>query len=539
MAYHPRAPVTSEAASEMEAVVDGQTIGSILGNAAALHPNRPALLQSGYSITFEELARVVAKLAGWLREQGVAPGHHVALLMENSVEFVAAHYALATLGSVVVPLSTHSRGRMLRDALDMSDAAHVITSPALADAVTSLAPAPLAVQSCLLLEGTGDLARLRVRLGAGASLLLADLVVAEVGERPSQDDQAVLFLTSGTTGKPKGIQVTHRQVLIGIDAWTRRWGYDEHTVSLMAAPYFHVVYNPLVLGAHRHGGAAAVVTTFQARAATREAERTGATAMMGTPFFYMQLLNDSTSNGRDLSQLRQVIYGAAPTPVPVIRALQARFPDAKLFNCYGLTETCSALSCLDSDEMAGREASVGRAHPGVKASIRGADHEELPAGAVGEVYCRGENVITSYYRAPEVSAARFHAGWLRTGDLGYLDAQGYLFLLGRSDDVINVAGEKAYPQDIENVLFEFPDVLDAAAFSVPDAAKGQRVKALVVARSPDSFDLSSFRKFCAQHLPRAFVPKDVELVNALPRNPAGKVVRGELAAEAVRASSQS
>ena len=247
---------------------------------------------------------------------------------------------------------------------------------------------------------------------------------------------------------------------------------------MMVAPFFHVVYNPLVLGAHRQGGAAAIPANLQARVAVREAERSRATAIMGTPFFFMQLLNDRRQRAPDLGAIETVIYGAAPTPVPVIRALRERFPGARLFNCYGLTETCSAVSCLASDELEGHEGSVGRAHPGVEVSIRGEDHRELGPGEVGEVYCRGANVITGYYKAPEADTTRFHAGcsYRRHVHLSWTGTS----TARRCDDLINVAGEKAYPSEVEAVPIGIR-TFDAAVTVVPDAAKGRR-EAFVVPR---------------------------------------------------------
>lgn len=511
----------------------GETIASSLWAAAQGYPRRPAVVQGGHSWSFEDLAAHTRRLIGCLTDLGIRPGDPVALFLENSRAFIVAHYALATVGAVIVPLNHHFRGRPLQEALEMSEAKWVVTSSAFLEGLRSLPSPPSGLRRLLLDAGAEPDGPLTVRVetagadGDAGARALAGLRDHDLPAGPSPRDDAVLFLSSGTTGSPKGIRVTNRQAVLGIEAWVRRWSYGPDTVSLMVAPFFHVVYNPLVVGAHRRGGAAAIVSSLHARAATREAEASRATAIMGTPFFYMQLLNDRTSLGRDLSSIGTVIYGAAPTPPPVIRALREQFPAAHLFNCYGLTETCSALSCLASDELPGHATSVGRAHAGVVVSIRGEGHRELPAGEVGEVWCRGPNVIGSYYKSPAADAARFHDGWLRTGDMGYLDRESFLYLLGRCDDQINIAGEKIYPCDIENVLYEHPDVLDVAVSVVPDPAKGELIKAFVVPRS-DRLDLGELKRFCLQHLPPIFVPRAFELTEALPRNPGGKILRRKL-----------
>ena len=513
---------------------ENSTVASILWEAARVHPERPAILRDGRAWTYADLAARTRRLLGVFSRLGVRSGEKVVLLLENSPEFIAAHYALASLGAVIVPVNQYLPVHAQADALTMCEAQYAVTRPAFWQALQECGrETPL--RSAVLLES--DESGIRVQavgtLNADPAALDA-LPEHAVPDGPRADDHAVLFLTSGTTGTPKGILVTHRQVLLGLDAWANRWAYSPQTISLMVAPFFHVVYNPLVLGAHRRGGAAAIPANLQMRAVMREVERSRVTAIMGTPYFYMQFLNDR-AQARDLSTIDTVIYGAAETPVPVIRTLQQRFPTARLFNCYGLTEACSAVSCLGSEEMAGRESSVGRAHPGVLISIRDENHDELPAGQPGQVCCRGPNVITGYYKAPEADAARFREGWLLTGDIGYLDEESYLYLLGRSDDLMNVGGDKAYPCDVENVLHGHPDVLDVAVSVVPDAARGQVVKAYVVARD-GQIDMADLKRFCIQNLSAAFVPRLFALVPALPRNPSGKIVRRELGAMVEAAS---
>jgi len=371
---------------------------------------------------------------------------------------------------------------------------------------------------------------------SGPSRPWKELSASDPGIDVGPHDPAILFTTSGTTGKPKGILVTHHQAVVGITAWLPYWRYDQDTACIMVAPYFHVIYNPLIIGAHLCLGRAVVLGNLQARSAAREVERTRATAISGSPALLIQLLNDRVIAERDLSSLRAVIFGTAPTPVPIIQGLRRRLPRATLYNCYGLTETCTAVSVLPSDQMEGRENSVGRPFPCVETSIRDPEHRALPAGEIGELYLRGPHVIKSYYKAPEANATRFHEGWLRTGDIGYFDPDSYLYLLGRADDMINVGGEKIYPRDIENVLYKHPGVFDAAAVAVEDAARGQVVKAFVVPSEGQTLDLASLRQLCVRSLPPAFVPRSFEVVQELPRTPVGKVLRRELARGGARGS---
>lgn len=506
----------------------------MLWRAEERFPERPALLEQDRVLDYRALAARVRRAAALLSETcEVRPGDRVALLLPNSARFVVMHYAVLSLGAVVAPLNPQLRGGPLEDALTLTDPVCVVTDATHAGCVASMGSRSPRLRSLVVFEETHEDTSLRILTGArfddAATLQLDSLSPGP--SRPdvsAADDDAILFMTSGTTGRPKGILVSHRQALLGIDSWVRRWSFGPDTVSLMVAPFFHVVFNPLVLGAHRAGGAAVVLTTLTIRAAIRAVVGRRVTALMGTPALFIQLLQDPASLAADLSSIDSVIYGAAPTPVPVIRSLKRRFPEAGLYNCYGLTETCSSLTCLGPEHLPGHEESVGLPHTDVEITIRDEDHREVPRGEPGEVYCRGRHVIRAYYGAPQADAERFHDGWLRTGDIGYRDEEGFLYLIGRSDDRVNISGEKVYPAAIENVLYRHPQVGDAAVIGVPDATRGQVIKAFIVPAGSGEVDLGDLKRFCGRHLPPLLIPRTFELLDDLPRNPSGKIVRRQL-----------
>jgi long-chain acyl-CoA synthetase len=222
----------------------------------------------------------------------------------------------------------------------------------------------------------------------------------------------------------------------------------------------------------------------------------------------------------------------------VIRSLAQHFPAAARYNCYGLTETSSALTCLGEGEIEGREASVGRPHPGVQLRIVDGEGRDLPPGERGEVCASGPHVIRGYYRAPEIDRQRFFGEWLRTGDVGYFDEEGYLFLLDRLDDLINVAGEKYYPCEIEDVLLSDRSVAEAAVVGVAHPTKGQVIHAFVVPSSTLPIDASALRKRCMDQLPAGAVPRRISVLERLPRNPTGKILRRELSSLAEPGSAE-
>jgi acyl-CoA synthetase (AMP-forming)/AMP-acid ligase II len=505
----------------------GDTIASILLDAEAEAGNRPGLYAGDRVLTFSEIADLARRLAMHLALHGVTAGDRVALLLPNNVAFVAAHYALALLGAVIVPINPQMGPQQVAVALRKCRARCLIGSGALVEGIVAVEA--LNTEAVHIIEEIGDGISIRVA-GAGDHSPLDHVPPSDMAPAGSADDPALLFFTSGTTGTPKGVMLSHAQVLFGVDAWAGRWSFNDQTISLMAAPFFHVVYNPLVLGAHRRLGASVVVPEPSCRAVTAAIERYRVTALMGTPAFMRQLVSERSAKRHDLSSLDQIIYGAAPTPPSIVRVLGEAFPLAHRFNCYGMTETSSALTCLGEQEVDGREASVGRAHSGVMLRILDAAGHEVPKGHHGEVCAMGPNVISKYFEAPEVDAQRFYGDWLRTGDAGYVDQDGYLYLLDRVDDQINIDGEKFYPHQIEEVLAAHPLVNEAVAIGVAHATKGQVVQAFVVAEPNAEIDIEQLRKQCIARLPACAIPRRITVLTQIPRNPTGKVLRRELAA---------
>jgi acyl-CoA synthetase (AMP-forming)/AMP-acid ligase II len=506
------------------------TVASILLDAENQDGDRNALHLEEGVLSFGDVALRSRQLASHLSEAGVRRGDRVALLLWNGQAFVIAHYALALLGATIVPINPMLGGRMVCHVVERCSAVCLISTEALIADLPDLDRVTSQLEALVLVEDRDS--HLWLRRGPSGTddepVALEQLEPREAPPQASAEDPALLFFTSGTTGTPKGVLLTHKQALFGIDAWATRWSFHEGTISLMAAPYFHVVYNPLVLGAHRRRGATVVQSNLSIRAVTVAIERYGVTALMGTPALMMQLATDRWAKRNDLSSLDTIIYGAAPTPTPVIRSLAAHFPGRARYNCYGLTETSSALTCLGDPEIDGREASVGPPHPGVEIKIVDTEGQDLPTGAVGEVCAHGPNVISGYFEAPQIDAERFFGNWLRTGDLGYLDEEGFLYLLDRADDLINVAGEKFYPCQIEEVLFSDSAVAEAAAVGVQHPRKGKVVHAFVVPRSNDVIDVEALRKRCIEQLAACIVPRRITVLEQIPRNPTGKILRREL-----------
>lgn len=501
-------------------------LGSILRKAAEDTADATAIVAGPHRVTFAGLLELGASVSAALDAAGASPGEPVVLALPSGIPFLAAHHATVDRGAIAAPVPPVMPPGDLERVIGILRPGALITDP---EGLRSVAPVPAAAAlPILVLRLIGGGARPVLDIVREGSRAALDRKAGR--SRPAPDDAAQIFLSSGSTGRPKAIALTHRQALLGIQAWTGCWGFDRSTVALMAAPAHHVVFNPLVLGTHLAGGCVVVPARLHPRAVAEEVARAGVTALMATPHFLRQVLADRRVEAASLDRVDQWIHGSAPMPRPVIEALVRRWPHGRPFNCYGLTETASALSCLRPEDLAGREDSVGRPHAMVEVRIRAEDGGSAPAGALGEVECRGPNVITGYFGSAEAEAGAdaFAGGWFRTGDLGRLDAAGFLRLEGRTDERINVAGEKVHPAAVERVLHEHPDVADAAVKGVDDAGRGHAVKAWVVLRPGVALDPARLRAHCVRSLPPPFVPREFEFVAELPRSPAGKVLRRRL-----------
>jgi fatty-acyl-CoA synthase len=501
------------------------TIGTIIPERAARNGASAALLDQRGVLSADQLLDGVRRLATVLASVGAEPGTRVALRLTDGRAFVVAHGAAALLGAIVVPLPTDLPPGPAARQLERAAPSLLITARAGAPD-----PGPISVQ--LTPSDDSGASWLLVSTGDGARPLdehepLADLPSID------QDAPALLFLTSGTTGVPKLVTLSHRQALAGVGAWTRAWGFGPATVSAMAAPLSHVVYNPLVLGALREGGAVALLRRRTPRAVASAVARHRITALMAPPALWLHVLDDPRVPLADLSSLDTVIHGAAPMAASAKAELAARLPGAGTFDCYGLTETASAVCVLAPQDREAHAGTVGRPHPGVQLSIRDASGAPVPHGSEGEVCCRGPGVITTY-GDPTLDRSRFADGWLRTGDQGQLDRHGFLTLHGRLDDVINVAGEKLHAAAVEAALLGHPAVLEALVVALPDALKGQVVGAAVVLRSGVRAEADALVAACRATLPPPFAPRRLVVVDALPRNAVGKPDRQALAQELSR-----
>ncbi|MFO0730652.1 MAG: AMP-binding protein [Nitrospiraceae bacterium] len=439
-------------------------------------------------------------------------------------------FGVLKTGAVCVPVNVKYKAEELRYVVDHSDAAVLVLGEEFRDVLAPVKQELLGLERVIWVESMPPRPGMRTDFDHGEDSRYGQLLGRHPRTEPGvvvrAEDEALMFYTSGTTGKPKGAVCTHRNCLAAIDGWIEALRIDSESRSLMVTPFFHNAFNAFVVTLFRAGGSSVLVESFQMKSLVAAIAACRPTLMFATPSIYITLLEGADPS--DLNSLTTLVYGAAPMPVEVIKRLSQVCPGAALYNAYAQSETCPAISFLEPHYALSKAGSVGKAVRGVEIAILDEDHRPLRPMTVGEICCRGAHVMKGYHRDPEKTVLKIVNGWLHTGDMGYLDDEGFLFLVSRKDDLIITGGENLYPQEVEEVLYAHPDIQDAAVVGVPHPVRGQVVAAFVVPKAGAPMEFVKIRRFCSERLASFKVPRHVQAVDSLPRNPSGKIVRAEL-----------
>jgi long-chain acyl-CoA synthetase len=505
----------------MSSAVPDVRVGDVIRRHAAQRPDVVALRHGERELRYGELDERSNRLAQALLERGVGAGTRVAYLDRSSPEVVELLFAASKIGAVLVPLNWRLAPPELAAVLADAQAPVLIAGPAFrevaGDVLERMSPAP----------------RLVV-VGEDYERWLAAHEPRDPGGRGDAGDVIVQMYTSGTTGVPKGVLTTHGNLAVTAQT-SLRWGFDQASVSLTPLPMFHIGGIGWAYCGLWHGATTVLVSDFAAEAVLDVVEHRRVTNAVLVPTMLQMLTAVPGAAERDYSALRAIAYGAAPITTTVLKASLRTFGCA-LFGLYGLTESTGGVVALepeDHDPGGPREhllRSAGRPYPWVELRIADpASARPLGPGEVGEVWLRGPNVTPGYFNRPiETAAALTPDGWLRTGDGGYVDKDGFLFLTDRIKDMIVSGGENVYPVEIEEALAQHADVADVAVIGVPHPHWGEAVKALVVPRAgarPAAADLIAFAR---GRLAGYKLPRSVDFVAELPRTPSGKVLKREL-----------
>jgi acyl-CoA synthetase (AMP-forming)/AMP-acid ligase II len=493
-----------------------RSIADVVHLRAGERPARTALRHAGGALTYAELDLQVRRFAGFVEERAGA-GARVAILLPNQPELVIAYFGAIAAGALAVPvnwrLSPPEVGYVLRD----SGAAAVVTTRARHAQLAGLADAA-GVTTWLLVDGEAE-----GTLPFTAALAHAPRP-APADVRP--DDVACLLYTSGTTGFPKGAMISHRNALFNAGSCRATLGYREDDIGLVTLPLFHVTaMHSQVVALLACGASLVLQEEYDTGQMLDLIGRHRVTALFLVPAVCKLIVMRHDAARHDLSHVRVAAYGGASMDPETIRALTVMMHGVELHNCYGLTESSSLATVLPAAQALSRAESVGLPVPGTQAEVRDAAGTPLRPDEPGELYLRGPNIVQGYWNAPEKTRQALSDGWLRTGDLARVDAEGFVYILDRVKDMINRGGEKVYGLEVENVLYAFPGVAEAAVVGRPHPLFGEVPVAFVVPSAGASLDPEALRAHCALRLADFKVPVEVRFVERLPRNPGGKVLK--------------
>jgi long-chain acyl-CoA synthetase len=526
-----------------------RALGELLEQSAG-RPDVTWLVQGDRRLTFAEHDSAVRHCARSLQALGVGRGDRVAIVSANCPEWVIMFWACALVGAIAVPLNAWWKTEEVEFGLADSGARVLVADAKRLEVARPILGSLRGLEHVFVL-GDGDADHTDADAKPFARLLdgagdngAAGVVSAAVDE----DDIFAILYTSGTTGKPKGATITHRQILanlqniivLGMAQAMRGTPVPEATpgvqsASLLVVPLFHVTgcLSTMTVG-YATGGKLVLMPPgrFEPVAAMEVIERERVTSIGGVPTIMWRIV-DAPERGRyDLSSVQRASYGGAPAAPELVDRIAEAFPNLRktLTTAYGLTETASVATAHGGDDYFAHPGSVGRPAPTVELKIVGDDDREQPTGEAGEIWIKGPNVMAhGYWNRPDANAESFTDGWFHTGDIGRVDDDGFVYIVDRAKDLIIRAGENIACVEIEHVLFQHPDVVDAAVVGIAHPVLGEEVKAVVQVRSGATVTAEELRAFCRVQLADFKVPEHVELRSEpLPRNPAGKVLKNLL-----------
>jgi long-chain acyl-CoA synthetase len=489
-------------------------LATILTASAERHPDRPALKLDDAELTYAQLDEASARVGRLLSDRGIGAGDRVGVMLPNVPYFAACYYGVLRAGGVVVPMNVLLKAREVAFYLGDPQARLVFAWHQFGDAAE--AGAAEAGAECIL-----------VTPGEFEQLLAGVEPLAEVVDR-AEDDTAVILYTSGTTGKPKGAELTHSNMIRNVEVVNGMFGFDEGTVTLGALPLFHSFGQTCALNATiQAGGCVTFIPRFDAAKALEIVERDRVGVFEGVPTMYAAMLHVEDRERFDTSMLELCVSGGAAMPGEVLRAFEEAF-GCKVLEGYGLSET-SPVASFNRPDRERKVGSIGVPIEGVEMKVVDDKGDELPQGEVGEIAIRGHNVMKGYWNRPEATAEAIDSErWFRTGDMARVDEDGYFFIVDRKKELIIRGGYNVYPREIEEVLYEHPAVREAAVVGIPHPELGEEVGAAVALKPDAQATEDELRDFVKGQVAAYKYPRRVWLVDELPKGPTGKILKREV-----------
>lgn len=472
-------------------------------------------------MTYGELAQEVDHYRDYFFACGIKTGDHVGLFAKNSIEFVCTYLALTSLGAIVVPINFQLTAR---------ETAYILHDAAIHHLVTA---APLDLAGELAKYGRQELSQLTFAVIKQA---LSQKTYPPAPPLPAEFDAqqpCVIIYTSGTTGHPKGAVLTHENLVVDAQAFSHMLPVERRDNVLCVLPMYHCfAWTCAILNALWLGAGITVLETFAPKETAAVIREHRVTVMYGVPPMYNLLSRLAQPDA--LRTVRIFVSGGASLPVEVAKQFESIY-GTPIIEGYGLSEASPVVTFNLPEKR--KYGSIGKALPGITVAIINEDGQQLGTGEIGELVVRGPIVMQGYWNLPEQTAQSLRDGWLHTGDIAYRDEDGYFFIVDRLKDMIISSGENVYPREIEELLYTYPGVVEAAVIGVPDSLRGQAIRAYLVMREGASFNKRAVKEFLQARLAPYKQPRDIVLVDALPKTPTGKLLKRALREEAAATKS--
>lgn len=515
----------------MSDVLHANAVGDLLRRTAARLPAKTAIVYGDTRQSFAELDASANRVANAIAARGIGKGDRVAILSHNNWGFVVAYLGLARLGAISVPVNFMLNAEEVGYIFGHAEVAGVIAEDALA---------PTA-QAALEIAGLADRQRLRVAIPEKGTALpagwapLSSLTEHDDAQAPEvvvgDDDPIQMLYTSGTESRPKGAVMTSRNLIAQYMSCIVDGEMAGDDVEIHALPLFHCAQLHCFLTVDFYVGASSIVLPAPDPATILGLiEREKVTKFFAPPTVWIALLRHPDFDRRDLSSLRKGYYGASIMPVEIIKELGRRLPQVRLFNFYGQTEMSPMATLLRPEEQFTRLGSAGKAAINVETRVVDDNDEPVAVGEVGEIVHRGPHVMQGYWRDPQKTAESFRNGWFHSGDLGRLDEDGYLYVVDRKKDMIKTGGENVASREVEEAIYQHPAVSEVAVFGVPHPRWIEAVVAAVVPRAGQSVTEEELAHYCRERLAGYKTPKSFVIVEQLPKNASGKILKRNLRA---------
>lgn len=482
--------------------------------------------------SYGELDEAVTRFADGLHKSDISKGDHVALLLGNSPQFIIGLYGALRVGATVIPINPIYSHDEISYILNNGDVKVVVAPDSLVPLLEKVDPVLTSVKQYIICEtqienreSDSHIVVISPKMTSFTKLILEGDIQFE-GPKLDENDTAIILYTSGTTGKPKGAMLSHKNLFSNARDIGAYLKLNEEDRVVTTLPMFHVFSLTVVLNAPLMlGGTLLIVPQFSPKEIFSIIDKYKATVFAGVPTMYNFLYQSKEGTANDVKSIKRWVSGGSAMPVALLQSFQERF-NAPISEGYGLSEA-SPVTCFNPLNRPAKPGSIGVSIQNVENKVVNEHGIEVAVGEVGELIVRGPNVMKGYYNMPEESAAVLKDGWLYTGDLARMDDEGYFYIVDRKKELIIVGGYNVYPREVEEVLFAHPDVVEAAAIGVPDPNQGEVVHCFVV-KKDESLTEEELKAYSSVHLAKYKVPAKIEFVDALPKNTTGKVLRRAL-----------